>query len=53
MQTILGSGGAIGTELASALKKYTSDIRLVSRNPVKVNPTDECSLFSVVNPVYK
>ncbi len=41
MQTILGSGGAIGIELASALKKYTSGIRLVSRNPVKVNPTDE------------
>lgn len=40
-QTILGSGGAIGTELAKALTKYTSDIRLVSRKPKKVNPTDE------------
>jgi len=40
MQTILGSGGAIGTELAKALKQYTSDIRLVSRNPKKVNDTD-------------
>ncbi|WP_339711655.1 NAD-dependent epimerase/dehydratase family protein [Cyclobacterium amurskyense] len=40
MQTILGSGGAIGTELAKALKAYTSDIRLVSRSPKKVNDSD-------------
>ena len=40
MQTILGSGGAIGTELAKELKQYTIDIRLVSRNPKKVNDTD-------------
>jgi len=40
MQTILGAGGAIGIELAKALKKYTTDIRLVSRNPKKVNETD-------------
>lgn len=44
MQTILGSGGAIGTELTKHLTKYTDHIRLVSRNPKKVNPTDE--LFS-------
>ncbi|MDZ7740804.1 MAG: NAD-dependent epimerase/dehydratase family protein [Bacteroidota bacterium] len=41
MQTILGSGGAIGFELAKALKNYTGAIRLVSRNPKKVNPEDE------------
>jgi nucleoside-diphosphate-sugar epimerase len=40
-QTILGSGGAIGIELAKALISYTSDIRLVSRNPKKVNLNDE------------
>lgn len=40
MQTILGSGGAIGTELAKGLVKYTTHIRLVSRNPVKVNDSD-------------
>lgn len=45
MQTILGSGGAIGIPLAKELKKYTSEIRLVSRNPQKVNATDE--LFPV------
>lgn len=44
MQTILGSGGAIGIELAKALKKYTDNIRLVSRNPEVVNPDDQ--LFS-------
>ena len=41
MQTILGSGGAVGTELARALTHYTKQIRLVSRNPKKVNPDDE------------
>lgn len=40
MQTILGSGGAIGTDLAKALTKYTKEIKLVSRNPKKVNATD-------------
>lgn len=44
MQTILGAGGAIGGPLARALKAYTNDIRLVSRNPEKVNESDE--LFS-------
>ena len=40
-QTILGAGGAIGIELAKALPKFKADIRLVGRNPKKVNPTDE------------
>lgn len=41
MQTILGSGGAIGVELAKALVQYTDKIRLVSRNPQSVNSEDE------------
>ena len=41
MQTILGAGGALGNELAKALPAYTDKIRLVSRTPKKVNPTDE------------
>lgn len=41
MQTILGSGGAIGTPLARELAAYTDKIRLVSRNPKKVNEKDE------------
>jgi putative NADH-flavin reductase len=40
-QTILGAGGAIGTELAKALKNYSNDFRLVSRNPKKINSDDE------------
>lgn len=49
MQTILGSGGAIGIELAKALKKFTNEIRLVSRNPQKVNPTDEILSADLLN----
>lgn len=41
MQTILGSTGVIGTGVAKHLTKYTDRIRLVSRNPEKVNPDDE------------
>ena len=44
MQTILGSGGSIGVELAKVLNSYSDKIRLVSRNPQKVNDNDE--LFS-------
>jgi len=50
MQTILGSGGAIGIELAKALKQYTNEIRLVSRNPKKVNETDELFIADLLNP---
>lgn len=39
-QTILGAGGSIGIELAKRLNDYTSDIRLVNRNPKKINSTD-------------
>ena len=41
MQTILGTGGVIGNELAKILPQYTDKIRLVSRNPKAINPTDE------------
>jgi putative NADH-flavin reductase len=40
MQTILGAGGAIGNSLAKELLQYTPELRLVSRNPKKVNETD-------------
>lgn len=50
MQTILGSGGAIGTELAKALTQFTTNIRLVSRNPKKVNETDELVSADLLNP---
>lgn len=50
MQTILGSGGAIGIELAKALKTYTTEIRLVSRNPEKINPEDQLLSADLLNP---
>jgi nucleoside-diphosphate-sugar epimerase len=41
MQTILGANGTIGSLLAKELFAYANKIRLVSRNPIKVNETDE------------
>ena len=49
-QTILGSGGAIGTELAKALSSYTNDIRLVSRNPKTVNSSDNLLSADLTSP---
>ncbi|MFC2187542.1 NAD-dependent epimerase/dehydratase family protein [Fulvivirgaceae bacterium LMO-SS25] len=49
MQTILGAGGTIGIELAKALINYTHEIRLVSRNPKKVNETDELYKADILN----
>lgn len=49
MQTILGAGGAIGNELAKSLVSYTTDIRLVSRNPQKVNETDNLLKADLLN----
>lgn len=41
MQTILGANGQIAVELARELRRHhTSDLRLVSRNPRRVNDTD-------------
>jgi nucleoside-diphosphate-sugar epimerase len=50
VQTILGSGGGIGIPLARELKNYTDRIRLVSRNPKKVNESDELFAADVTNP---
>jgi len=49
MQTILGSSGIIGTELAKNLTQYTDKIRLVSRSPKQVNPTDETMSADLIN----
>ena len=49
MQTILGSGGIIATELAKALTNYTTNVRLVSRNPKKVNETDKLLKADLLN----
>jgi nucleoside-diphosphate-sugar epimerase len=50
MQTILGSGGTIGLPLARELNRYTDRIRLVSRNPKKVNESDEPYPADVTDP---
>jgi len=50
MQTILGANGIISTELAKALTQYTAKIRLVSRNPLKVNDTDEIFAADLTSP---
>lgn len=49
MHTILGSTGIIGRLLANELVKYTGKIRLVSRNPKKVNPSDELFKADLLN----
>ncbi|WP_436895824.1 NAD-dependent epimerase/dehydratase family protein [Mammaliicoccus sciuri] len=42
MQTILGSNGQIGQEIAKEIyRNYTKDIRLVGRKPKKIHDTDE------------
>jgi nucleoside-diphosphate-sugar epimerase len=51
MQTILGANGTIGSLLAKELAVYTDKIRLVSRNPKKVNETDELFPADLSNPL--
>jgi len=41
MQTILGANGTIARELSKHLPQYTNQIRQVSRNPKKINSSDE------------
>ncbi len=50
MQTILGGSGSIGSLLAKELIKFTNDIRIVSRNPKKVNVSDELFRADLNNP---
>lgn len=49
MQTILGSSGVIGRELAKVLPKFTNEIRLVSRNPKKISNSDELFKANLLN----
>ena len=50
MQTILGATGIIGKELAQAVYQYTKGIRLVSRHPEKVNPSDKLFATDITIP---
>ena len=49
LHTILGSTGNIGTSLAKDLTTYTDNIRLVSRNPSKINPKDQLMKADLLN----
>jgi len=49
MQTILGANGAVSNNLVKALPQYTNRIRLVSRNPKKVQATDELLAADLLN----
>ena len=49
MQTILGANGVIANNLVKALPTYTDQIRLVSRNPKKVNSTDQVLSADLLN----
>ncbi|MBI5325932.1 MAG: NAD-dependent epimerase/dehydratase family protein [Ignavibacteriae bacterium] len=49
MQVILGANGVIARGLAKNLTAYTDKIRLVSRNPVKVNEGDEIFSADLTN----
>ena len=50
MQTILGASGAAGTELVKQLINYTKEIKLISRNPQKVNETDQLMIADLSDP---
>lgn len=51
MQTILGASGQIGREVAAALHRdVTTDLRLVSRRPAKVNDTDQLFSADLLDP---
>jgi nucleoside-diphosphate-sugar epimerase len=50
MQTILGAGGGAGTKITRELSNYTKDIRVVSRNPKKVNGLDQLMKADLTDP---
>lgn len=50
LQVILGSGGAIGEELAKVLKSYTDRVRLLARNPRKVIGDEELRPGDLLDP---
>lgn len=50
MQTILGAGGGAGTEITRELSNYTKEIRVVSRNPKRVNESDQLMKADLTDP---
>ena len=51
MQTIIGANGSVGKVLAKELKNYTNEIKLVSRNPKKINDSDILMKADLLNSV--
>lgn len=49
MQTILGANGIIAQELSKNVLRYTTHLRQVSRNPKKVNSSDEIMPANLLN----
>lgn len=50
MKVILGSGGAIGKDLAKELNTFSGKIRLASRSPQKINSDDELIVCDLTKP---
>jgi len=50
MQTLLGGNGTIGSVLAKELTRYTDKIRIVGRNPKKINESDELFKADLADP---
>jgi nucleoside-diphosphate-sugar epimerase len=50
MQTILGAGGGAGTEITREIAAYSKEIRVVSRNPKKVNNRDHLLKVDLTDP---
>lgn len=50
MNTILGANGIIAQDLSRALVSFSPAIRQASRNPRKVNPTDETVVADLLDP---
>lgn len=49
LQTIIGGNGTIGKEVAKQLHKMSIQVRIASRSPQKVNPTDQLFAMDVFN----
>jgi len=50
MHTILGANGVIGRELSRTLSAVETPIRQVSRDPHRVNPSDEIVMADLLDP---
>lgn len=49
MQTILGANGIIAQEISKHLPGYNTTIRQVSRNPKRINPSDELAAADLLS----